>query len=80
MSIQFSHSFDAAQNVTEITPITACVSMANTRPRRGSLSGKRVRSPASAPTRRCLSANAFKHSHDIKCHAATVAPGALFRR
>ncbi|HIF78908.1 MAG: hypothetical protein ABJN39_01725 [Sulfitobacter sp.] len=27
MSIQFSHSFDAAQNVTEITPITACVSM-----------------------------------------------------
>tara|TARA_B100002049_G_scaffold21734_2_gene14614 strand:+ start:1509 stop:1688 length:180 start_codon:yes stop_codon:yes gene_type:complete len=27
MSIQFSHSFDAAQNFTEITPITACVSM-----------------------------------------------------
>ena len=27
MSIQFRHSFDAAQNVTEITPITACVSM-----------------------------------------------------
>jgi len=27
MSIQFSQSFDAAQSVTEITPITACVSM-----------------------------------------------------
>lgn len=27
MSIQFSHSFDAAQSVTEFTPITACVSM-----------------------------------------------------
>jgi hypothetical protein len=27
MSIQFSQNFDAAQSVTEITPITACVSM-----------------------------------------------------
>jgi hypothetical protein len=27
MSIQFSHSFDAAQSVAEFTPITACVSM-----------------------------------------------------
>ena len=27
MSIQFSNSFDAAQAVSEITPITACVSM-----------------------------------------------------
>ena len=77
MSIQFSHSFDAAQNVTEMTPPASA--WANTRPRRGSLSGKRVRSPASVPTLRCLSANAFKHSHDIKCRTATVALGALFR-
>ena len=27
MSIQFSNSFDAAQAVSEITPITTCVSM-----------------------------------------------------